>query len=89
MPIEIYILPHQLPEMCFTVLGDALHSTAGLTHGAIDTVHHAVDDTLDRTGLSAFIPPALHEVSDGALGLLQRGVDDFGHTTGDILKSFE
>ncbi|KAK7049087.1 hypothetical protein R3P38DRAFT_2872609 [Favolaschia claudopus] len=51
--------------------------------------HRALDDTLDGTGLSAFIPHAVHEVSDGAQGLVKRGLDDFGRTTGAVLRSFD
>ena len=55
----------------------------------MDVAHRTLDDTLDHTGLSAFIPHAVHEVSDGAQGLVRRGVDDFGKTTGSVLRSFE
>ncbi|KAH8089939.1 hypothetical protein BXZ70DRAFT_910012 [Cristinia sonorae] len=75
--------------MTFGVLGGFIEGASDLTGGAIGLIHRTTDDTLDRTGLSAFIPPALHEVSDGTLGLLQRGVLDVGHTTGSVLKSFD
>ncbi|KAK1221556.1 hypothetical protein PQX77_015675 [Marasmius sp. AFHP31] len=75
--------------MTFGLLGDLIETGSHFAGGAIETGHHMLDSTLDRTGMSAFIPPALHEVSDGAQGLLKRGVLDVGQTTGAVLRSFE
>lgn len=73
----------------FTALGGAIWDVSDLTAGGIDALHRNTDAILDNTGVSAFIPPALHEVSDGVLGITRRGVQDVGHTTGAILESFE
>lgn len=74
--------------MLFPLIGQVIEGTSDVLTGAISTLHRSTDDTLDVLGLSAFVPPAVHEVSDGILGLTQRGVHDIGHTTGGILKSF-
>ncbi|KAH6905046.1 hypothetical protein BKA70DRAFT_1294787 [Coprinopsis sp. MPI-PUGE-AT-0042] len=75
--------------MTFGLLGQVIQDTSDFAYTTITGVHRLTDDTLDRSGLSAFIPPALHEVSDGVFGLTQRGIRDVGHTTGSMLKSFE
>jgi hypothetical protein len=75
--------------MTFTLLGNLIEGTSDIIHGGITKAHRITDDTLDHTGLSAFIPPALHEVSDATFGLVQRGILDVGHTSGSVLRSFE
>ncbi|KAK7032376.1 hypothetical protein VNI00_013124 [Paramarasmius palmivorus] len=75
--------------MTFGLLGDIIHNTADFASAGVHLAHRNLDDTLDKTGLSAFIPPALHEVSDGAQGLLSRGIHDVGATSGAILNSFD
>uniref|UniRef100_A0A0W0G6T6 Uncharacterized protein n=1 Tax=Moniliophthora roreri TaxID=221103 RepID=A0A0W0G6T6_MONRR len=75
--------------MTFGPLGDLIHGGADLAYQGITLGHHTLDGALDKTGVSASIPPALHEISDGSLGLLRRGIHDVGSTSGNILKSFD
>ncbi|KAJ6470973.1 hypothetical protein C8R45DRAFT_1078395 [Mycena sanguinolenta] len=75
--------------MTFSLLGNLIEGTTGLVVSGMDVAHRTLDDTLDHTGLCAFIPHAVHEVSDGAQGLIRRAVDDFGKTSGSVLRSFD
>jgi len=75
--------------MLFTTLGSLLEGTSNIAGGAIGQVHRTQDDLLDSTGLSAFVPHALHEAGDAVYGIPQRTILDAGHTTGAILKSFD
>ncbi|KAJ3561818.1 hypothetical protein NP233_g9961 [Leucocoprinus birnbaumii] len=75
--------------MLFTTLAGASRDISNLAAHGITALHRNTDAALDNTGLSAFIPPALHETSDGLLGLAHRGVRDVGHTAADILESLD
>lgn len=75
--------------MTFTLLGNLIEGTSKVACQAMEDGHRTLDNTLDATGLSAFIPPALHEASDGVQGIIKRGVGDVGRTSGTVLRSFE
>lgn len=75
--------------MTFGLLGDLVHGGTHFVSGAIDSVHHHTDKTLDAVGLSAFIPPVLHETSDAVLLTGKQVVESVGHNSGDVLQKLE
>lgn len=72
--------------MTFGLLGELVHEGTDFVTDAIDSVHHHTDKTLDAVGLSMFIPPVVHEVSDGLLATARDVVGVVGHNAGNVLQ---
>lgn len=75
--------------MLFTRLGGRVEDHADFTAGTIGHARDTNDAVMDITGLDAFVPPVLHEVSDGYVEITQMGVTDVGYSSGAVLRSFE
>jgi len=75
--------------MTLGLLGELITGVSDLGGHAIESIHHTTDSTLDATGLSAFLPPVLHEAGDAVFGISRDGVRLVGHRTGDALKTLE